>query len=132
MITREADYAIRVVVCLTQSERDGVSVSTMDISEQMKIPYRFLRRIVRRMVLAGLLNTRRGKSGGVKLGRAPRKISVWDVVNTFDPQGAKLNKCLAAERICDRVSTCLVHKELNELQGLVEARLGSLTFDQVS
>ena len=74
MITREADYALRVVLSLADIPK-GQSFSTAALAEQMNIPYRFLRRILRKFCVSGLVGSVRGKEGGVYLLEKPSKIA---------------------------------------------------------
>jgi DNA-binding IscR family transcriptional regulator len=67
MITKETDYALRTALYLARQyeKADGVS-STAIMAVAMAIPYRFLRKIVGKLVAAGLLVSQRGKGGGVQ------------------------------------------------------------------
>jgi len=132
MITREADYAIRVVLYLARQSDGEATVSTAELSEEMDIPYRFLRKIVRRMVDAGLVLSQRGKGGGVSLAVAPSRISLLDVLRAIDPKSVVLNACLDAPADCDRLRTCPTHAEFRKLQELLDKGLHAITFDELS
>lgn len=130
MITREADYAIRVVLFLAQAEKDGRdSVTSAVLSEEMEIPYRFLRKIMSRMAAADLIRSRRGKGGGLALARHASEISLADVIKAMDLPGSCFNLCLEDPKCCNRVTFCPVHKALQQLQGLIDNQLGATTFD---
>jgi len=128
MITREADYAIRVVLFLAQHNEDG-AVSTADLAEEMEIPYRFLRKIVRRMVEAELVVSQRGQGGGLRLARPKKEVSLADVLNAIDPAGVKLNLCMMNSEECQRSKTCEITKKFAALQATLDEKLNSITFD---
>ena len=130
MITREADYAVRAILYLAQHHNDGPA-SSARLAEKMGIPYRFLRKIMRRLVTNGLVLSRRGKHGGVSLARPPHAVSLLDVLNTVDPHGAKLNLCLTDADSCSRKPNCATFTAMSKIQTLIDKHMASVTFDQL-
>ncbi len=130
LITRETDYGIRMIMHLSimGAEPGGEYVSTADSAGAMGIPYRFLRALSRKLVSAGLVESRRGASGGLRLSRSAAGISLMDVLRAIDPRGATLNRCLKAEGLCPRDSHCPVHKALRHLQTQIESSLDAICF----
>jgi Rrf2 family protein len=127
MITREADYAIRVVLCLAAMPK-GRSMSTSVLAEQMFIPYRFLRRIVRKLCASGIVGSVRGKAGGIYLLEKPAKLSVHDILAIFDPRALMLNRCYEDNNSCPRKKKCGVHRALEPVQKLLNERLEAISF----
>lgn len=125
MITREADYAIRTMLYLARPEHDVVSTAVL--AEEMDIPYRFLRRLLLRCVESGLVESVRGKRGGIRLAGDPAQVSLLDIIRTVDPAMVALNSCLLEDGSCSRSTICVVHTELAELQCELNARLAQVT-----
>jgi Rrf2 family transcriptional regulator, iron-sulfur cluster assembly transcription factor len=133
MITREADYALRVALCLTAAQREGQeSASCAEVAGRMDVPYRFLRKIVKRMVAAGLIRSARGKGGGLRLAREPHRITLLDVVRAIGPTGVTLNRCLTRPGACSRSGKCRAHAALSRIQQVVDRQLASLTMDNLA
>ena len=126
MITKEADYALRVMLFLARAGE--AAASTARLAAELDIPYRFLRKIVRRMVEAGLIGSRRGKGGGVRLKRPAERISLLDVLNAMDRRGVALNACGERGQPCPRHGGCAVHPELRGVQRAIDERLAGITF----
>lgn len=78
-LTRSVSYALGILLQVHLSGR-GELVTAAKISKGCKFPPRFLYRILRRLVDAGILNGISGPRGGYSLARSPGKISVLDVV----------------------------------------------------
>ena len=131
MITREADYAIRAVASLASLE-PGQSVSCAQLAEQTDVPYRFLRKIVRKLAGADIVESRRGRAGGLKLSRKPKQLSLLDVICAIDARGTKLNVCFDATLECGREATCRTHQKLKPVQRELERRLAAITFDDLA
>ena len=124
MITRETDYSLRMVLALAQRHQAGVAtVSSADVAAEMDIPYRFLRKLVKRLVSGGLVESRRGKNGGVALARDPRLISLYDVVKVTGPRGVSMSPCVSDPNSCLRSGLCLLFREFQIVQEGVDRHL---------
>ena len=133
MITREADYAIRTIACLAgHGVETQQPVSMADVSKQMNIPYRFLRKLARRLVQAGLVQSRRGKHGGLILTRSPASITLLDAIQGMAPDAAQLSPCLTNPKQCRRSGYCRVHAELRRIQQQTDLQLDQVTFDHLT
>jgi Rrf2 family protein len=97
-ITRQADYAVRAIIYLSQLN-PGEKASTKNIAEIQQIPLSFLAKIVAQLSVAGIINTLRGAKGGVSLSRHPEEISVLDVVEAIDGP-ILLNQCVHESHDC--------------------------------
>ena len=68
-------------------------------------------KLMRQLRLAGLVESVRGASGGYRLSRDAKTISVWDAIHALDESflpGASCD-CSPAERLdCQRTTTCAV------------------------
>ena len=131
MITREADYAMRTVLYLAREQAKETAVSTAVLAEEMEVPFRFLRRIVRTLVDAGIVASQRGKGGGIQLARPKEEISLLQIIEAVDPKNIKFNTCLTADGTCSRSHECAVHPELSKLQAVIEQHLGQITMDKI-
>ena len=60
-ITREADYALRIIAMLADENRQ---IEAKAIAEKNDIPYRFTLKILRKIVQAGIIKSYRGVNGG--------------------------------------------------------------------
>lgn len=77
-LTRSVSYAVGILLRI-QGHRGG-PMTAAAISRGCKFPPRFLYRILRRLVAAGLLRGASGPGGGYSLARPARQISVLDII----------------------------------------------------
>ena len=129
MITRKADYAIRVIEYLTTNMRSQQWVSSTDLARDMEIPYRFLRIIVRLLVQRGMVQSQRGCTGGLRLARQPEQLSIAEVVHAVDETGLLLNVCLLKPSGCGRMCICPLHTKLKKLQQTINDTLATTMFN---
>jgi Rrf2 family protein len=132
MITRKADYAIRIVEHLSMPASRHRAVSATTIAQAMRIPYLFLRAIVHELKQAGILRSTRGRTGGLLLARPAARISVADVVQAVDAHAFALNACLHTQQKCWRARRCPLHGSLKKLQRTIHTTLAGIRFDRLA
>lgn len=81
-LTNYTDYALRSLVYL--GLRRGENVTIPDIAAAFDISENHLRKVIRSLSQAGLVETTRGRNGGLRLGREPDKIRIGAVVRHME------------------------------------------------
>ena len=82
-LTLQTDYALRTLVYLAAGNGDWPSVRV--IAEAYDISRPHLVKVVQALGRAGFVETRPGRSGGVKLAKPPEEIVVGEVVRRLEP-----------------------------------------------
>jgi len=126
-IARQTDYAARIVLHLASVDA-GTSVSIPEIAQQRLLPVPFVRRLVGRLVKAGIVATARGQKGGIRLARPARDITLLDVVRAMEGPIA-LNHCLESAHTCPFSNKCPVQVAWAEATQALESALSSIRFD---
>ena len=93
MISQRAKYALRALVALCRAQ-PGDPMMISDISQSQAIPKKFLEQILLELKRHGLVSSRRGRSGGYVLVRAPEDITFGEVLRLIDGPIAPL-PCLS-------------------------------------
>jgi Rrf2 family protein len=128
-ITREADYAVRCVLFLSQEK--GRTVSANEISQSMTVPRSFLAKILQRLSKNGIVRSIQGIAGGFELVNKPGKINVLEVIEAIQGPTA-VNVCAVDEHNCDRSDACPVHPVWVELREDIEKRLKKESFAKLA
>lgn len=108
MFSQTVEYALRAMVCLCASP--ARSFTTETIAEQTKVPPGYLSKIMRDLVVAGLVSSQRGPNGGFALTKAPKSISILEVVNAVDPI-QRIDRCPLGNPAHLRL--CPLHRRLD-------------------
>lgn len=125
-LTRQADYAIRALLHLSEQEEKNV-VQTKQIASKEGIPEKYLPTIMRTLARAGLVRTVRGNQGGVRLARQPGDINLREVIEAIE-EPIVLNRCLRDGSECTREEYCPVHPVWDRIQQSMTEKLESTTF----
>lgn len=115
-ITRECDYAVRVIRALAGEER----LSVAEICEKESITAPFAYKILKKLQKAKIVKGYRGVHGGYSMNKNLEEISLFDVYSAIDPE-MFIIECLNEKYSCVRNGQdgipCRVHCELKEIQG---------------
>ncbi|GAB3416959.1 Rrf2 family transcriptional regulator [Massilia agilis] len=82
-LTDYTDYALRVLMYVG-AQKDRL-VTIQEIAINHGISKNHLTKVVHRLGLAGLVETVRGRTGGVRLARDPETITIGSVVRLTEP-----------------------------------------------
>lgn len=124
-LTRQGDYAVRVVVDLA-SRPAGAVVTRARIQERQDVPPAYLAKIVQALARAGLVRTLPGAHGGVSLAAPPAHVTLRQVIEAVEGP-IQLNRCVARPGACPRDRFCNVHPVWLRLQALVTRELDAVT-----
>jgi Rrf2 family protein len=122
-VSRQADYAIRVVLDLSRHGEARIK----EIAHRQSLSPSYVGRISQRLAKTGILENRRGRLGCLGLACSPDQITLLDVIEAVDGP-VKVDRCLLAPGECGRESFCPVYKVGHEILLLGAAKLSGITF----
>jgi Rrf2 family nitric oxide-sensitive transcriptional repressor len=121
-LTKFTDNALRVLIYTAANSDRLTNIS--EITEKCNIPRNHLTKVVHAMSTEGLLETVRGKGGGVRLGRPAAEITVANVVRTMEPD-LKIIECFVPR--CPLAQKCKLRSVLDEGRSAFLDALGKYT-----
>lgn len=89
MLSKKCQYALHALTYLS-TVKEGGSVTIGEIAEEKNIPKKFLETILLDMKNAGILGSKKGKSGGYYLRKKTDQISILEVIRLIDGAVAML------------------------------------------
>ncbi len=129
-LTRQSEYAIRAVLELSMLP-EGEFMQSRAIAARQELPEQFLNKTVQILARVGLVETRRGMQGGVRLAVRPESITIADVIGAVEGKIA-INPCLSGGYHCANRPSCRVHGILNRAQEALLTELGKETFAELA
>ncbi len=128
-LTRKACYGIRALHYIVETQSNGRYCPVEEIGRAQDIPCRFLSKVVQDLVRAGLVVSRRGRDGGVRLARPAAQITIFDVVQALEGPLA-ISECLLPEPPqCPRMETCQLRQVWKEMQMMIASHLDSVNLE---
>jgi Rrf2 family iron-responsive transcriptional regulator len=110
-LTRQTNYAMRILMyCAANQDRLS---RIPEIAAAYSVSELFLFKILQPLVENGLVETVRGRNGGVKLGKPAQEISLFDVVRVTEESFA-MAECFESDTECPLVDSCALNSALRE------------------
>jgi Rrf2 family protein len=130
-INQESDYAFRLVLMLS---KEGIEnrLDAKSLSEKGNIPLRFLLKLTRKLTQSGIVKSFRGINGGYALAKAPKDITLRDVVEAI--QGPIIvTRCVYDKEACsaNKMGHCSIHRALTDIQSTMVEKLEKVNFENL-
>jgi Rrf2 family transcriptional regulator, iron-responsive regulator len=124
-LTRQSSYAIRTLIYCAVND-PGLS-RVADIAKAHAISELFLFKLIKPLVENGLIETVRGRHGGIKLGRPASEITLLDTIKLTEENFAMAECFEGGDVSCPLVDNCDVNSALREALGAFFNVLDSYT-----
>ena len=128
-IPRRVEYALRAAIALAKVP-DTERVSFKCVADDQEIPRDYLAKILRTLVDAGIVASRRGANGGYRLARLPKEITFLEVIEAADSPVA-LNLCTESGTGCCKSGDCQMVSVWQAAEDAVRIVFGRTTLADV-
>lgn len=129
MITRETDYALRLLRAL----RDGTRRTAAEVAGQELVPQAFAYKILKKLAKAGIIEVSRGAVGGCRLAADLSQISLYDLMTAMG-EDCRLNGCMEDGYSCpwrEARGGCSVHCRLADIQQRLNEELNAHSLEEI-
>jgi Rrf2 family protein len=128
VLNKETDYAVRALISLGLKPEGWVSAKA--ISDEQGIPYQFLRRILQELIRQGLVLSKEGAGGGVRLGKNPVEIGVAEVIEIFQGK-VQVSECMFRKQLCSNRANCVLRHEIMRIEQMVNQEFAKVTIGKL-
>jgi len=104
-------------------------ISTAQVAATLRASETHLSKVLQQLTRVGLLNSKRGPTGGYLLARPPDSINLLDVYEALEGP-LRRDGCLFAEPICDQVH-CMLGSLIEQLRNETHAYLSTTSLHDV-
>lgn len=120
LMTREMDYALRILRALHREEQ----LSAAEIAQRESIPKAITVKILKKLHTAGVVSGRRGSSGGYLLERSCEELYLWDLFQALG-ETVLVNRCQRSGYQCEArpEDGCGICRELTRIQAVLDREL---------
>lgn len=130
-ITKETDYAFRIVLFLSKHQNDKKRFSGDELVEINEIPKNLGKRILTRLVEGKIINSKKGIGGGFCLERDRKDITLFDVMNIIEIMDFK--DCVASNEICSfKSGSCAIHVTMERIREILFNEFKGVTFEDLA
>lgn len=125
-LSKTWDYALKAV-CFVADKQELVHIK--DIADGQDISEALLRRIIADLEKASIVETLKGRNGGVQLAKKPHQISVYDILEAVGEE-LGLTDC-TRDLYCEKRNECYTTDVMGNLQRGFNSLLKMNTLDKI-
>ena len=124
-LNKMTDYAV-VMLSHLAVDVDRVVTAT-ELARGSVLPLPSVSKLMKQLSRAGILTSQRGASGGYRLGRAPKNISIAEIVTILEGPIA-LTACIeGADTSCNAIPQCSLSGHWNQVNHAIQVALDSVS-----
>ena len=124
-LTRFTDLALRIVMRLAVDDESSQTLTTREVADQLAVKYTHATKVVAALQKLGVVQTRRGRAGGLWLTADGAVVSVGRLVRELEGRG-EVVECEGASP-CPLRGGCRLRVALRDAQEAFFAALDPLT-----
>jgi len=135
-LSKRGEYGLRAMISLAEAQKNSLTgmVQIKEISAREQIPSKFLEQILLALKNAGLVHSKMGVGGGYYLARAPKEITLGQIVRTLDGPLAPI-KCVSQMAYepcgCPDEETCGLRMVMGDVRNAIANILDKTTLAAV-
>ena len=128
LITREMDYAVRVVRAL----KDVTKVSASEVAKKEHLPQAITYKVLNSLLKSKLIGSMRGVNGGYYLKCDLSNTTLYDICVALG-EDMSITECVREGYDCinNRCGECILNKEFNRIQSSLNRELQTTTLDKL-
>jgi len=130
ILKRKSDYALRALSLLA-SLPENQTLNAHEIAIRAELAEPLLRKLLQKLVRAGIVLSVQGAAGGFRLAQKAEKITVLAVAEAVQGKLA-VNRCFLGKNLCEREGGCHLHQKLISVQKHLVGFFEGLTLAEIS
>ena len=129
--TKSCIYGLRASILLSKRGGQNSYITIRELSEELNISFHFLTKILQELSKSEILESYKGPNGGVRLAKAPGKISFLEIVTSID-KNYTINNCPLGLCDCGDLAPCPLHQDWMKLKSKLENMLSEISLEDLT
>ena len=130
-ISKKIDYGLMAISHMAGLKSDK-TISTKRIAEEYQIPAELLAKVLQKMAKEGLITSLNGPKGGYTLARAPKDITVGEVIKAIEGPIDLVDCFKSGDASCDQIGNCSIRTPIRNIQDSIARMLDSISIAQIT
>lgn len=126
--SKSTEYILQIMSLMAQDKTR--LYSTDQIYNELKIPYRYLRRLMTSLAKKDLITSIQGKYGGYRITKPLESISIKDILEASNDNFLSMN-CFFGFEKCALTNKCIMHDKWGSIQENIKQVLESTSLAEI-
>lgn len=128
-VSTKGRYALRMLVDLCEHDCEGY-IPLKEVADRQDISKKYLEQIIPLFSDTDILISARGNQGGYRIGRAPKDVSVGEVLTIAEGSISPVY-CVEEDVTCDRFEACPTRKVWKDLDVVIKDYLYHISLQDI-
>ncbi|WP_407536436.1 RrF2 family transcriptional regulator [Cetobacterium somerae] len=125
---KETDYAIRMTIFCAKNK--SKLLLSINIVKECRVPENLGKAILTKLTSNNILESVKGKNGGIRYVHGPKEISLLDIIEKFEK--IEINSCVSNSSICTyKNGECVVREEMGNIKNILENHLKNIFIEDL-
>ena len=125
---KTTEYAFRILSFMAQDESRLYNVD--EVFVKLRIPYRYLRKLMTNLTRSGFIESIQGKNGGYKISKKTEDIKLLDILEAVEPEYLS-GKCFFGFDNCALQTFCIMHDQWTDIRTNINSILASTSLADI-
>lgn len=130
LVRRDTGYGLRALIHMARNSANGTFTAD-DLARVAATTEDFMHKIMRALRDAGIVEAKRGPSGGFRLARDAAEITLLEVVQAVQGPVA-VNRCVIGLDVCERSDSCPLRPTWLRVQEELESGLAGASLAEIA
>lgn len=130
ILSRTSQYAIQALIFIA-TQPPGVPVLIRNVAEHLGVPLPYLAKIMQSLARGKLIESFRGRQGGVCLREGGEKTDLMQILTLIEGPGLTEN-CVLGLKVCGDDTACPVHKQWKPIKTKIVEMLHQQTLGKLA
>ena len=128
-ISTKGRYGLRILLDLALHGQEAPRLMK-DIARSQQISEKYISRLILPLNEAGFITSFRGAKGGLKLAKAPKEISLLEIIEAMEGRVAIVD-CVFDKEFCPKSNDCSACKVWSSLNKKIRKQMAEITLKDV-
>jgi Rrf2 family transcriptional regulator, iron-sulfur cluster assembly transcription factor len=130
LFSKSFGYCLRGVLYIAAAKGERSMVSLDEIARHLQVPRHFLGKVLKRLVKSGVIDSRRGTTGGFTTNTSTLHTNLYRILEVTN-DALQLETCIVQYRRCNPENPCPLHHKIEPLSTQWQETMKVLTIEDL-
>ena len=126
--SKTVEYSILMLSYIAKHTDEKLSSGMLH--QALNIPYKYLTKLVTKLVKAGLIHSTKGRDGGIVLGKNPCEITIAHILEAMNEPSPQC-RCVLGFETCNPANPCVLHHSWEKPRALIDTMIHKTTLEDL-